>query len=648
VTSLRPAAAALLGVAAAAFAGCGADPYPAEPAGTLHMYLIQEMKGFDPPQADEEISSSCVLNVYDQLYEYHYLKRPFELVPCLATAMPEVSTDGLTVTIHLKKGVRYADDPCFEKTGGKGREMTASDVIYDFLRLMDVHVDAKGTWIFEGKIVGLDEFHEASGKAEKNPHRAAYTAAEGYPEVPGLQAPDPYTLVIRLKEPYPQLKWVLAMGYSSVYAPEAVGKYGDLFREHPVGTGPYVVESYDPQQRLVLRRNPSYRTDDVYPSEGNPGDEALGRLNDRGKRLPLNDRVVATVFKETQPMWLYFQSGFLDRVGIPKDNFSVAIDPQTMDLLGDMKGRGITLDKDPRLEVIYDCFNMKDPVVGAGEKGRAIRRAMSLANDEDWAREHLYNNRVSSVQGPIIAEFPEFDPKFVNPWKKRPDETREQALVRARKVLADAGFPGGRGVPPIYQEVQDDATSSQFFLASQRDFADVGLRLEPYKVTWQEMNTRVSKAQAQMWGISWGADYPEAQNFLQLFYGPNESPGPNGSNYHDAGFDRMYEAALKMPEGRERTELYRKMERQVVDECVWIFKYRRLNFNLIHPWLHGYRYNDISLKYYKYCHVDVAARNAATAKLNVPNRWPALAFVAAFALLAAVTVTSSRRARKGW
>ena len=216
------------------------------------------------------------------------------------------------------------------------------------------------------------------------------------------------------------------------------------------------------------------------------------------------------------------------------------------------------------------------------------------------------------------------------------------------KVLADAGFPGGSGIPVITQEVQDDTLSSQHFQAAQRDFAEIGIRTEAYKVTWQEMNTRISKAQAQMWGISWGADYPEAQNFLQLFYGPNKSPGPNGSNYENPAFDALYQKAQNLPEGPERTALYRQMQRIVVDDCVWIFKYRRLQFNLIHPWFRGYRYNDINAKYYKYCRADSAARREATRELNVAKPWWAIGFVALFGVLVAVTVASSRRTRKGW
>ena len=629
-------------------AACDPDPYPGETPATLHTYAVSEMKGFDPVQADEETSNLMVGNVYDALYEYHYLKRrPLTLVPSLAASLPEVSEDGLTHRIALKPGVRFVDDPCFTATGGRGREVTAHDVVFCFLRLMDSRAESKGGWVFEGKIEGLDAFHEASAKAKRDPRRARYTAAEGYPEVPGLRAVDDHTLEIRLVEPYPQLHWVLAMGYASVYAPEAVAHYGEEFLNHAVGTGPYRVVSYRPAQRLVLERNPTYR-DDRYPSDLDEGDDAKRWLADAGKALPLNDRVVVTVFKETQPMWLYFRRGFLDRVVIPKDNFASAVDAATKELRPAFSARGVVLDKDPRLEVIYDGFNVDHPVTGKGERGRAIRRAISLAIDQEWATEHLYNHRVTRSDGVIVREFPEFDPTFVNPWKKRPDETRAQVLARATKVLADAGFADpARDVPVIEQDVQESTTDQQHFLAAQRDVAEIGLRLRANTVTWQEMNARINKGQAQMWGMSWGADYPEAQNFLQLFYGPN-APIPNGSGYKNPEFDALFKKAATMGPSPERTEIYRRMERMVVEDCPWVIKYRRLNYTLCQPWLPSYRYNDISTRYFKYCRVDGERRRAETPELNRRKALPPLLFSAGLLSLLLGMVAVARRTKRGW
>ena len=647
--SLRLGVPVGLVVACGGLAGCGTNAYPGEPAGTLHVSLPSEIKGLDPIQSDEETSTTVVGNLYDQLYEYEYLKRPYAVKPCLAESMPEISSDGLVYTIHLKKGVRYVDDPCFRATHGKGREMRASDVVFSFLRLMDSNLDARGTWIFDGKIDGIDEFHEASSKVAPNPSRVAYTKEAGYPDVAGLRAIDDSTVQIRVKEPYPQLTWVLAMTYGSIYPPEPVAYYGADFKNHAVTTGPYVIEEFKPTQRIVLARNPNYRTDDLYPdAEGMPGDRERGRLADAGQPLPRNDRVVATVFVETTPMWLYFMRGYLDRVGIPKDNFESAIDPGTMDLIPELSQRGVTLDKDERVEVIYDCFNMQDPVVGKGEKAKAIRRAMSLAFDYDWTREHLYNNRVTRVEGPVLQEFDEYDPTFVNEWKPKKGETRPQALNRARKLLADAGMPGGEGVPEIVQDVQPTALDRQFFAAAQRDMAEIGIRLKAYTATWTEMNSRINKGQAQLWGMSWGADYPEAQNFLQLFYGPNKAPGPNGASYQNPEFDAPFAKAATMQASPERREIYRKLQRIVIDDCVWIAKYRRLQFTLVDPWLHGYRYSDIDTKYYKYCRVDTGRRATEVRGLNEMQLWPSVILFGVVSLLVVGTVIAGRRRVRGW
>jgi ABC-type transport system substrate-binding protein len=306
--------------------------------------------------------------------------------------------------------------------------------------------------------------------------------------------------------------------------------------------------------------------------------------------------------------------------------------------------------KDPKLEVIYDCFNMEDPVLGtpAGEKGRAIRRAMSLAVDQEWAIQHLYNNRAVRVDGPIIEEFQEYDPSFVNPWKRQPNETHEQAQARARKILADAGYPDGRGLPVFEDDVLDNDTDRQFYQVKERDLARIGIKIRAYQTTWPEQLRRAREKKAQMWGIAWGADYPEAQNFLQLFYGPNESPGPNASNYKNPEFDRLYEEAALLDPGPERTRLYRRMQEIVVDDCVWVFRYRRLNYNLLRPWLHNYRYNDLSQKYFHYCRVEPAPREEAVAVLNRATLWPLFAFFGAFGALVGLTIVMARRTQRGW
>src|SRR5204863_6302349 len=132
------------------------------------------------------------------------------------------------------------------------------------------------------------------------------------------------------------------------------------------------------------------------------------------------------------------------------------------------------------------------------------------------------------------------------------------------------------------------------------------------------------------------------------FYGPNESPGPNGANFHDDEFDALYKRAASMQPTEERKQLYRRMQQIVVDKCIWIFKYRRLNFNLIEPWLHGYRFNDISAKYFKYCRVDDAPRTDTVAALNRPQPGWAIGGLAVLVLGVGPKAVVSGRRRRGW
>jgi ABC-type transport system substrate-binding protein len=195
--------------------------------------------------------------------------------------------------------------------------------------------------------------------------------------------------------------------------------------------------------------------------------------------------------------------------------------------------------------------------------------------------------------------------------------------------------------------VTDSTIDEQFYEAFARDMGDLGLVVRPNPVTWQEMMRRIDKAEAQIWGISWGADYPDAQNFLQLFYGPN-APTPNGANYRDPEYDRIYEESLALPSGERRTEAYRRLQRIVTDECVWIFRGRRVQWELNQAWFHNFKYDDLYLKYFKYCRSDVALRRQSTERWNEPKPWPVVGIVLAFAALFGLTAVATRNTVTGW
>jgi ABC-type transport system substrate-binding protein len=550
---------------------------------TLNLYSTAAIKGLDPAHASDQYSGLEIMRAYEGLLQYHYLKRPYELIPNLAAEMPSISKDGKVITFKLKQGVVFHDDPCFKATNGKGRELVAEDFIYSWKRLADTKVASDGWWIFDGKIVGLNEWRDAGQKAGN----ADYNAP-----VEGLKALDKHTLQITLKAPSYQFLYYLAMPFAPVVAREAVETYGNQFINHAVGTGPFKLESFSPNSKLVWVKNPTYRKE-FYPSEGEAGDKEKGLLEDAGKPLPLADKVIVHVFIESQPQWLTFMKGGLDYTAIPKDNYATAVTPDKKPV-AELANKGVSLIMDTSLDITHFSFNMADPVVG---KSKYLRQAMSLVLDNKLSNDLFYNNRVVSAQTPIPPGLDGYDPNFKNPYLG-PD------VVKAKQLMVKAGFPDGKGLPPLKYLTLSDSTSRQWNEYYQKQFAQIGIKLEVQSSSWPDFNAAVKNKKGQVYSFAWGADYPDAENFLQLFYSKNMSPGPNDSNYSNPEFDKLYEASLKLPPSKERTELYKKMALIVVEDVPWIPGVHRMIFNLINPWFKNYKYTEVDHGRSKYYRID--------------------------------------------
>ncbi len=540
----------------------------------------ERIRGFDPVQTGDTTSAAAVSKVYEGLYEYKYLARPYAVRPLLAEALPEISADALTYTIRIRRGVRFADDPCFP--GGKGRELTAEDFLYSWKRLADTRNRSTGYWIFEGRIVGLDEFHKRSIKEKVR-----------YDEpVEGLQVLDRYTLQIKLTQPYPQLIWVLTMTYTFAVPREAVEYYGEEFLNHPVGTGPFVVADWRWRNyRIVYARNPNYHGD-TYPTEGEPGDP----LEDAGQPIPFLNRITEYVVGDDSTEWLMFLSGQLAASGISRNNFDAVITAQK-DLTPELKVRGIRLYKSPRMYTTYLGFNMDDPVVGKNQK---LRQALACAVDiEKWIA--FYNHRMVPATGPIPPGVAGYDPAQPSPYKFD--------LDRARRLLVEAGYPGGKDpqtgsrltlTMEIGNASDPETRQAADLLAS--FFDRIGVELKPSYNNWPEFLKKLERRQAQMFQLGWLIDYPDAENFLQLFYSKNASPGPNHCNYANPEFDRLYEQIRVMQDSPERTAIYQRMAGLVVEDCPWIFLTHPLSFGLFQPWLKNFKPSDFpypNMKFYK-------------------------------------------------
>ncbi|KPK62473.1 MAG: hypothetical protein AMK73_06035 [Planctomycetes bacterium SM23_32] len=615
-------------------AGCSNDPYPpAEGKKVLYAALGEDPHGLDPVQAGDTLSGGIVAQIYDSLYEYHYLKRPYELKPCLAASMPQVSDDGLTYTIPVKQGVRFQDDPCF--AGGTGREVTAEDFVYSIKRLMDMGNEPRGSWLLKGKVVGLDAWYDESVERAAAGRKMDY----GRP-IEGLNALDRYTLQFKLTEPFQQLKYALEMSYTAAVPREAVEYYGEDFVNHPVGTGPFRLKEWRKRWKLILERNPTYR-DDRYPSEGEPGDAEAGLFEAAGMRLPIVDEVHNTIIGEAQPAWILFKQGYLEGSGISKDHFEEAITPEK-ELTQEFMRKGVSLTKFPEMVVYYVAFNMEDPVVGAN---KALRQAMSLAYDTEWRIEHFANGRAISAQGPIPPGMFGYAPDLRNPYK-------QYDVERARQRLAEAGYPGGVGPDGKRLEITYDIGSAepaarQSALAFARDMGEIGIQVKVVTNTWAEFLKKTIDRRLQVFSVGWILDYPDPENFLQLLYGPNKAPGPNRSNYDNPEFNRLFEQMKAMEDGPERLAIIKRMVDIVVEDAPWIPSIHTVSYILRHRWVGNAKAHAMTGGYLKYRDVDVELRQRLRREWNRPNYWSLTAILGVLLAMAMILAVFRRAAPTG-
>ncbi|MEI8207019.1 MAG: ABC transporter substrate-binding protein, partial [Kiritimatiellales bacterium] len=482
-------------------------------------------KGFDPVKVSDVASSAMICRVYEGLLEYAYLDRPYRVQPMLAETMPQVSEDGLTYTFRIRKDIFFQDDPCFP--GGKGRELTAEDFVYSIKRIADLKNASSGYWVFNGRVAGLDEFRAAS---------AGKTPTDYDTPIEGVRALDRYTLQIRLKESYPQLLWVLAMHYTFAVPREAVEFYGDGFVNHPVGTGPYILETWNNNYRIEFVRNPKWAETgrvELYPSTGTAEARAAGLLDDAGKQIPFIDRIVQYVVDDVATTWMMFLSGQFSYSTISRDNWAAVITPGR-ELVSEMKEQGVELLSSPTLYLSYIGFNLDDPVVG---KNKKLRQALSCAFDPELLVQY-YNGRVTPVYGPL--------PDPLAGFKPRPTAYSFN-LEKAKQLLAEAGYPDG--IDPatgrrleLTLELGDAAPDTRQSVELMVGMVDkIGIVLKASYNNWPAFLDKLDRRQAQIYKLGWVADYPDSENFLQLFYGPNASPGPNHANYANPQLDKLYE-----------------------------------------------------------------------------------------------------------
>ncbi len=558
------------------------NPYPDEHAGK-HIYydsFSERPKHLDPVSSYSEDEALFIGQIYEPPLQYHFLKRPYELIPLSATEVPEPAyfdEEGnrlpgdaqeeevarTVYTINIKEGIRYQPHPSlarddngayryhdltrldlqdirslqdFAHTGT--RELVARDFVYQIKRLVKPGLHSPLAGFMSKYIVDLDGLSKRLRERHSNGEPANLREAE----FAGAEAIDRYTYEIRLKRKYPQFKYWLSMYFFSPVPWEADVFYSQPGMKernisldwYPVGTGPFMLTENNPNRHMILERNPNFHGEN-YPAEGMPDDRAAGFLDNAGRAMPFIDMAYYSLEKEAIPEWNKFLQGYFDTSGILSDSFDQAVqfsasgDPE---LTPEMQGKGIGLLTAVRPTIIYLGFNMMDDVVGGdSERARLLRRALSIAIDYEEYLSIFANGRGIPAQGPIppgiygAREGRDGINPYVYDWVD--GKPQRKPLSEARELLRRAGYRDGRFVETgeslvLYLDVTSAGAGSKTMLNWYRkQFDKLGIQLVIRATDYNRFREKVRKGTAQIYIWGWNADYPDPENFLFLLYGEN-------------------------------------------------------------------------------------------------------------------------------
>lgn len=537
--------------------------------------------GFDPALVSDLYSNTIIEAILEPPLTYDYLASPPKLVPNTLVAMPVVGDDGKTYTLKVKRGIYFTPDPAFK---GKRRELTAADYAYTIKRFMDPKNHSQYEFLVEGKIVGLDEL---AAQAKKHGDTFDYDA-----QVEGLDLLDRYTLRIKLKATDYNFAYILAMPTLGAVAREVIEAYAGNTNAHPVGTGPFVLKKWIPASKIFLEANPNYR--EViwnFAASADPEDQRIVAQM-KGKKLPQIGRIEVNIMEEEQSRWLAFKNGELDVLWLPASFAPVAL-PNNK-LASDLAAKGVQWDRIVEPTITYTAFNMKDPIIGGFSKEKiALRRALIMAYDNEAEIRIIRKNQAVNLEMPVPPSVVGYDPHYRS---SIPHE-----VAAANKLLDKLGYKRGTdgwrmlpdGQPLVIRNTSETTAVSREYDELWKKAADsIGIRMENDKGKFSDHYRAAKECQLQMWGQAWGADYPDADNFMQLLYGGNVGKS-NNACYESKAFDALYEKAKLLPDSPERNRLYAQMSRQFEVDGPWRLGVGRYRNQLAQPQVKGYKKHPI-------------------------------------------------------
>ncbi|MBI5598247.1 MAG: ABC transporter substrate-binding protein [Deltaproteobacteria bacterium] len=670
-------------------------------------------KHLDPARSYSSNEYELLAQIYEPPLQYHYLERPYRLIPLSAGAVPEpvyLDRGGKKLPedaspekvyraiyeIRIKKGVMYQDHPAFAKgPDGKPlyrgltekdlrrideirdfpvtgtRELTADDFIYQIKRLADPQLNCPILPILEKYILGLKGYsallhsdlegiRKAGGAdAPSDETSAPATLDYGRHGLPGVEKVDRYTFRVILERKYPQFSYWLAMPFFAPVPEEAVVFYNQsalrkkniTLDRFPVGTGPFRMDAYRPQMEIALVKNENFHGE-AYPAEGEPGDREKGFLDDAGRGLPFVEKAVFKLEKEAIPRWNKFLQGYYDLSGITSDSFDQAVTLSSggAEPTPTMKDKGITLITSVRPTTYYAGFNMLDDVVGGyAPQRQKLRQAISIALDSEEYIEIFNNGRGIPAMGPVppgifghVAGKDGINP-FVYDWDDAKGRPVRKPLEYAEKLLAEAGYPGGRGVKdgrPLVITFDNPWTgvdAAQMINWYAKRLKPLGIQLENRTTDYNRFQEKMLKGNFELFPWGWNADYPDPENFFFLLVGTNgkvKYQGENAANYSRPEFDRLFAVMENMDNTPQRLEIIKKMTRILEEDSPWVWGFHHVSFTLAHGWVHNLKPNPMVNNALKYVRIDPQKRAGLQRSWNRARLWP-------LAILAVVLIAGS-------
>lgn len=572
---------------------------PLADAKTIRIAFRAVETGFDPQKVEDRYSVGICENLFDSLLTYDWLARPVRLVPQVVEKVPEGEEGGTRFTFRIKPGIYFADDAAFN---GKKRELVARDMEYAVKRFRDPANRSPYSWLFEDKIPALDQYVE---RIKKSGATFDYDRP-----IDGLTVVDRYTISFKLKEPDYNFIYYFAMPIVVPVAREVVEKYGQDTMAHPVGTGPYILKEWVRASKIVLERNPNYRGHMLGTEFADANDiwdqDAIKSL--AGKALPLIDRIEITPIEQEQPRYLAFMNKQHDYIEeTPLAYVTQLVSNGT--LSAELQKRNVRAFPELQPEIVWDGFNLADPVVGGYKpENIALRRAMIMAHDINSEINIVRSGQAKRMYGPIGPGVVGYDPSF-RAVEQDYNPAGAKAMLDMYGYVDKNGdgwrdMPDGKPLTVEYKYQANEQEQRQRASLWVKCMAAIGIRMTAREVQFADLIKDRKVGKFQMSGIAWIADYPDAQNFLQLLYGPNTDIS-NDSRFKLAAYDKLYSEALKIPDSAERNRLYNEMSRLAVAYAPWRFSVHRQFTHFINPWVKGYKKHPILYTSFKYLDVDV-------------------------------------------